>query len=73
MDNGDNAFTRLVEGLATNGQPFLGELLESEGNICLRLLLTKITSANSFIPFPLFFIVPRKFLSKFVVFLFVLL
>jgi hypothetical protein len=31
MDNGDGAFTKLVEGLVSNGQPFLGELLESEG------------------------------------------
>jgi hypothetical protein len=31
IDNGDAAFTKLVEGLISNGQPFLGELLESEG------------------------------------------
>ncbi|CAF2803795.1 unnamed protein product [Rotaria sp. Silwood2] len=30
IDNGDLAFTKLVEGLIANGQPFLGELLESE-------------------------------------------
>ena len=27
------AFTKFVEGLISNGQPFLGELLESEGTI----------------------------------------
>lgn len=31
MDNGDAAFTKLVEGLTINGQPFLGDLLDSEG------------------------------------------
>lgn len=30
IDHGDNAFVKLVEGLIANGQPFLGELLESE-------------------------------------------
>ncbi|CAF0784028.1 unnamed protein product [Rotaria sordida] len=30
IDNGDLAFTKLAEGLIANGQPFLGELLESE-------------------------------------------
>ncbi|CAF3395610.1 unnamed protein product [Rotaria sp. Silwood1] len=30
IDNGDSAFIKLVEGLIANGQPFLGELLESE-------------------------------------------
>ncbi|CAF4016908.1 unnamed protein product [Rotaria magnacalcarata] len=30
IDNGDAAFTKLAEGLIANGQPFLGELLESE-------------------------------------------
>ncbi|CAF3445330.1 unnamed protein product [Rotaria socialis] len=30
IDNGDAAFTKLSEGLIANGQPFLGELLESE-------------------------------------------
>ena len=33
VDNGDAAFNRLVEGLIAHGQPFLGELLESEGNL----------------------------------------
>lgn len=33
LDNGDVAFTKFVEGLISNGQPFLGELLESEGRI----------------------------------------
>ena len=31
IENGDAAFTKFVEGLITNGQPFLGELLEYEG------------------------------------------
>ena len=31
IENGDAAFTKLVEGLISNGQPFLGDLLESEG------------------------------------------
>jgi len=48
MDNGDIAFTKLVEGLISNGQPFLGEFLESEGNICLQSLLTKITKVFFF-------------------------
>jgi hypothetical protein len=30
IDHGDAAFTKLVEGLISNGQPFLGELLENE-------------------------------------------
>ncbi|CAF3616040.1 unnamed protein product [Rotaria socialis] len=30
IDNGDIGFTKLVEGLTLNGQPFLGELLDSE-------------------------------------------
>lgn len=30
IDNGDTAFMKLVEGLISNGQPFLGELLERE-------------------------------------------
>ncbi|CAF1234853.1 unnamed protein product [Rotaria sordida] len=30
IDNGDAAFTKFAEGLIANGQPFLGELLESE-------------------------------------------
>lgn len=30
IDNGDVAFTKLVEGLISNGQPFIGELLENE-------------------------------------------
>ncbi|CAF0784466.1 unnamed protein product [Adineta ricciae] len=30
IDEGDAGFTKLVEGLIANGQPFLGELLESE-------------------------------------------
>jgi hypothetical protein len=49
LDNGDSAFIKLFEGLISNGQPFLGELLESEGNIyiCLQSLLTKITTTVS--------------------------
>lgn len=33
LENGDFAFTKFFEGLIANGQPFLGELLESEGNV----------------------------------------
>lgn len=33
IDEGDAGFTKLVEGLIANGQPFLGELLESEGEL----------------------------------------
>ncbi|CAF1009220.1 unnamed protein product [Adineta steineri] len=31
MENGDTAYTKLAEGLIANGQPFLGEFLETEG------------------------------------------
>ncbi|CAF1433411.1 unnamed protein product, partial [Adineta steineri] len=30
MENGDMAYTKLAEGLIANGQPFLGEFLETE-------------------------------------------
>ncbi|CAF1330375.1 unnamed protein product [Adineta steineri] len=30
MENGDTAYTKLAEGLIANGQPFLGEFLETE-------------------------------------------
>ncbi|CAF5115143.1 unnamed protein product, partial [Rotaria socialis] len=37
--NGDIGFTKLVEGLTLNGQPFLGELLDSEGKFTLYIEL----------------------------------
>ena len=35
MDDAESVFNKVIEGFTLNGQPFLGELLESEGNFTI--------------------------------------